>query len=135
MIQITPQMRILLAVEPVDFRKGIDGLAALCRQVLGTDPLGGTLFVFCGRSRRALKCLVYDGQGFWLCQKRLSTGRFGAWPKGDSTPALPLDPHQLHALLWNGDPQQTQVAPMWRRLGDTAETSPLPVHTNNVKIY
>ena len=40
MIQITPQMRILLAVEPVDFRKGIDGLAALCRQVLGTDPLG-----------------------------------------------------------------------------------------------
>jgi transposase len=116
MIQITPQMRILVAVESVDFRKGIDGLAALCRQVLGTDPLGGTLFVFCGRSRRALKCLVYDGQGFWLCQKRLSQGRFGAWPKGDSTPSLALDPHQLHALLWNGNPAQSQVAPMWRRI-------------------
>jgi len=49
MIQITPQMRILVAVEPVDFRKGIDGLAALCRQALGTDPLCGVLFVFCSR--------------------------------------------------------------------------------------
>ena len=49
MIQITPQMRILVAVEPVDFRKGIDGLAALCRQVLASDPLGGALFVFCSQ--------------------------------------------------------------------------------------
>ena len=49
MIQITPQMRILVAVEPVDFRKGIDGLAALCREALASDPLGGALFVFCPR--------------------------------------------------------------------------------------
>ena len=116
MIQITPQMRILLAVQSVDFRKGIDGLAALCRQVLDADPLGGTLFVFCGRSRQAIKCLVYDGQGFWLCQKRLSQGRFAAWPKNATTPSLPLDPHQLHALLWNGDPTQIHTAPMWRPL-------------------
>jgi hypothetical protein len=47
MIQITPHMRILLAVEPVDFRKGIDGLAALCRQALASDPQAGALFVFC----------------------------------------------------------------------------------------
>ena len=123
MIQITPQMRILLAVESVDFRKGIDGLAALCRQVLKADPLGGTLFVFCGRSRQAIKCLVYDGQGFWLCQKRLSQGRFAAWPKSATTPSLPLDPHQLHALLWNGDPTQNHTAPMWRALTVVGETS------------
>lgn len=122
MIQVTPQMRILLAVESVDFRKGIDGLAALCRQVLQTDPLGGTLFVFCGRSRRAIKCLVYDGQGFWLCQKRLSAGRFAAWPKNAATPAWPLDPHQLHTLLWNGDPTQNHTAPLWRPL--TAASRP-----------
>lgn len=121
MIQITPQMRILVAVEAVDFRKGIDGLAALCRQVLQADPLSGTLFIFCGRSRRALKCLVYDGQGFWLCQKRLSRGSFRAWPKSDSSPALPLDPHQLSTLLWNGDPARSQAAPMWRRV--TAATA------------
>ena len=51
MIQITPQMRILLAVEPVDFRKGIDGLAQLCRQQLKADPLSGALFVFSSRRR------------------------------------------------------------------------------------
>lgn len=114
MIQITPQMRILLAVEPVDFRKGIDGLAALCRQTLQLDPINGTLFVFCGRSRRALKCLVYDGQGFWLCQKRLSQGRFTGWPKAASGSSLRLDAHQLHLLLWNGDPTKANTAPMWR---------------------
>ncbi len=80
MIQITPQMRILVAVEPVDFRKGIDGLAALCRQALSSDPLGGTLFVFCSRRRHAIKCLMYDGQGFWLAQKRLSQGKFTTCP-------------------------------------------------------
>ena len=58
MIQITPQMRIWVAVEPVDFRKGIDGLAGLCRQQLQADPMDGALFVFCSRNRRALKCLV-----------------------------------------------------------------------------
>jgi transposase len=67
MIQITPQMRILVAVEPVDFRKGIDGLAAHCRPVLANDPLSGTLFIFCSRRRHAIKFLTYDGQGFWLC--------------------------------------------------------------------
>ena len=116
MIQITPQMRILVAVEPVDFRKGIDGLAALCRQALSSDPLGGTLFVFCSRQRHALKCLTYDGQGFWLCQKRLSQGRFLHWPQADATGTVRLDPHQLHLLLWNGDPTKAATAPLWRPL-------------------
>ena len=51
MIQITPQMRLLLAVEPVDFRKGIDGLVAVCRQKLTLDPMAGALFVFSNRRR------------------------------------------------------------------------------------
>lgn len=114
MIQITPQMRILLAVQPVDFRKGIDGLAALCRQALASDPLSGALFVFRSRRGHAIKCLTYDGQGFWICQKRLSQGRFTGWPKAHSNSALRLDPQQLHLLLWNGDPAQTHTAPLWR---------------------
>ena len=63
MIQITPQMRILLAVEPVDFRNGIDGLAGVCRKTLGCDPFSGWLFIFRNRRATALKILVYDGQG------------------------------------------------------------------------
>jgi transposase len=67
MIQLTPQMRILVAVEAVDFRRGIDGLSRVCRQVMGADPFSGWVFVFRNRRRTAIKILVYDGQGFWLC--------------------------------------------------------------------
>ena len=82
MIAIMPQMRLLVAVEPVDFRKGIDGLVAVCRQRLQADPMSGAVFVFGSRNRRSIKILVYDGQGFLLCQKRLSEGRFTWWPRG-----------------------------------------------------
>src|ERR1035438_9154372 len=50
MLQITPQMRILAAIEPVDFRKGIDALAQLCKQKLEADPFSGCLFLFRSRS-------------------------------------------------------------------------------------
>ena len=80
MLQITPQMKILVAVEPADFRRGIDGLARLCQETLQQDPFVGTVFVFRNRKATALKVLMYDGQGFWLCHKRLSQGRFPWWP-------------------------------------------------------
>jgi transposase len=67
MLQLTPQSRIFLAVEPIDGRKGIDSLAAVCRQVLGDNPLGGTVYVFRNRTGTTLKLLAYDGQGFWPC--------------------------------------------------------------------
>jgi transposase len=116
MIQITPQMRILVAVEPVDFRRGIDGLAAVCKQALQQDPFKGTLFVFRNRRATAVKVLVYDGQGFWLCHKRLSSGRFCWWPGGTAT-AKTLAAHQLHVLLSAGDPEAARAAPAWRPVG------------------
>ena len=70
MIAVMPQMRLLVAVEPVDFRKGIDGLVAVCRQRLQADPMSGAVFIFGSRNRKSIKLLVYDGQGFLLCQKR-----------------------------------------------------------------
>ena len=73
MLQLTPQSRIFLAVQPVDFRKGIDGLAALCRQTLHENPLGGAVYVFRNRTGTTLKLLAYDGQGFWLCTNYLSS--------------------------------------------------------------
>lgn len=63
MIQLVPQLKILLACQPVDFRKGIDSLVALCKGTLAQDPFTGTLFVFRNRPGTALKLLVYDGQG------------------------------------------------------------------------
>ena len=67
MLQLTPQSRIFLAVEPIDFRAGIDRLAALCRERLAQNPLEGALSVFRNRRSTALKLLLYDGQGYWLC--------------------------------------------------------------------
>jgi len=116
MIQVTPQMRILLAVAPADFRKGIDGLTRLCRGGLESDPFSGALFVFRNRRGTALKVLAYDGQGFWLCHKRLSRGRFGWWPAQGQKGSRRLEAHELQLLLWNGDPSQSRVAPRWRPL-------------------
>ncbi len=115
MIQITPQMRILVAVEPADFRKGIDGLARLCRVELTEDPFSGTVFVFRNRRRTAIKALVFDGQGYWLCQKRLSSGRFRFWPDESGT-VKALEAHELSVLLSAGNPVATESPEPWRRL-------------------
>ena len=114
MIQITPQMRIMLAVEAVDFRKGIDGLARSCREVLKADPFSGHVFVFRNKRGTSIKVLMYDGQGFWLCQKRLSKGRFLWWPQGGTEGVRKLLAHQLHLLIWNGNARDAHVAPLWR---------------------
>jgi transposase len=113
-IQLTAQMRILVSVEPADFRKGIDGLCRLCRQALGTDPFCGTVFVFRNRLGTGIKLLTYDGQGFWLCQKRLSKGRFRYWPTGDGAARRELFAHELQVLLAGGDPTATRAMPPWR---------------------
>ena len=124
MLQITPQMKILVAVEPADFRKGIDGLVRLCKDALGQDPFAGAVFVFRNRRGTAIKVLVYDGQGFWLCHKRLSEGRFRWWPSasgqdvpGQDARAKVLAAHQLSVLFSAGDPDRTSAAPDWRSVG------------------
>jgi transposase len=115
MIQVTPHMRILVCIDAVDFRKGIDGLVSRCRNELDEDPFRGTVFVFRNRRRTAVKILAYDGQGFWLCQKRLSNGRFDWWPSAQNS-VTGLAAHQLQVLLSGGDPLATKAAPLWRPL-------------------
>lgn len=115
MIQITPHMRIWVAVEPMDFRAGIDGLAAACRKRLQADPFSGALFVFANRNRTAIKILVYDGQGFWVCHKRLSNAKFPWWPTGGG-PGRELQACELQVLLMAGDACATRAAPAWRAL-------------------
>jgi transposase len=117
MLQITPQMKVLVAVEPVDFRKGIDGLVRLCKERLQEDPLAGAVFVFRNRRGTALKALVYDGQGFWLCHKRLSEGRFRWWPAARDAQARRLAAHQVAILFSAGNPDGAAAAPDWRPVG------------------
>ena len=120
MIQITPHMRILVATEPADFRRGIDGLARLCRQELDSDPFSGCLFVFCNRRKTAIKILVYDSRGFWLMHKRLSQGKFRFWPKAGGKGVTLLEAHQVQLLLSGGDPAAANTVPdPWRKLQPT----------------
>lgn len=80
MIRLTAQTKILVAVEAVDFRKQIDSLVRLCQKELEQDPRNGTYFVFINRAKSMIRVLSYDGNGFWLCTKRLSRGRYQGWP-------------------------------------------------------
>jgi transposase len=115
MLQLTPQSRIFVAVEPVDFRQGIDGLGGVCRRALAHNPLDGAVYVFRNRAGTGLKILVYDGQGFWLCSKRLSQGRLRGWPQADGATCR-LSARELQILLWNGNPEQAAMAEDWRQV-------------------
>lgn len=82
MILLNAQSKAYVAIEPVDFRNGILGLKAKCREFLRQNPDSGTFFLFRNKKMNAIKILVFDGQGFWLMMKRLSKGRFPWWPEG-----------------------------------------------------
>jgi transposase len=114
MIQITPQMRILLHSTPVDFRKGIDGLCGICKYELSEDPFSGALFIFCNRSKSSIKILTYDGQGFWVYQKRLSRGKFQWWPSGSLS--IEIASKDLSVLIWNGNPGSSQMQSDWKSI-------------------
>jgi len=113
MIHLTAQMRVLVAIEAVDGRKGIDSLVRVCQEKLSEDPIRGCVFIF--RSRRG----TYDGQGYWLAQKRLSHGRFRWWPES-SSPAKALEAYEAHLLMAAGDVSRVRAAPMWRRVNAVA---------------
>ena len=115
MIQITAQMRVLVAIEAVDGRKGIDSLARLCQEKLSEDPFSGCVFVFRSRSGTAIRLLSYDGQGYWLAQKRLSKGRFVWWPEATGTTKA-LEAYEAQLLMAAGDLSRVRAAPMWRRV-------------------
>ncbi|MCP4473458.1 MAG: IS66 family insertion sequence element accessory protein TnpB [Gammaproteobacteria bacterium] len=115
MLVISANQKIYLGLQPIDFRKGIDGIKQLCETVCSQQPYSGHLFVFINRRRTSIKVLSYDGQGFWLCQKRLSSGRFRHWPN-QIGPMKPLAVEQLQVLLRNGNLDSLEVTPNWQTL-------------------
>jgi transposase len=96
-ILVPPGVRILLAARPVDFRKGMDGLAALVQQALRADPFAGDVFIFRAKRADRVRILVYDGTGLVLYSKRLETGRF-CWPS-PADGVMRLSAAQLATLL------------------------------------
>jgi transposase len=119
MLAITPQTRVLCFTEVVDFRRGLDGLLGICRtRIPSVDPFSGVLFLFCNRSRKAIKGVVYDGQGFWLVMKRLSSGKFSYWPSGqnEEREVSEILSRELSVLLWNGDPRKALMGEDFKKI-------------------
>lgn len=115
MIQLTPQHQLFVFVQPIDFRKGIDGLVGLCRATLSQNPFSGTLFVFRNTRGTAVKILVYDGTGFWLMHKRFSRGVLQYWPTRTEDKICATT---LMVLLHQGSPGG--MYPSWRQLPSSA---------------
>jgi transposase len=101
MFGLGPATKIYIALQPVDMRKGFEGLYGLVRDHLGEDPLSGHLFLFSNRAHTRLKALVWDGSGLWVCAKRLERGSFH-WPQSpDAARCVTMRPEEL-AMLVNG---------------------------------
>jgi transposase len=96
---------IWLSVTPVDLRRGIEGLSGLVQQSLVNNPCAGSAFVFRNASGSRVKVLLWDGNGVWLCQRRLHQGHF-IWPQS-SEPCFSLTEAQWEWLVAGVD---------WRRL-------------------
>ena len=105
MIGPTGQVRVLVATRPVDFRKGMDGLAALVKEQLRSDPFSGAIYVFRAKRADRVKLIWWDGTGLCLFAKRLEEDKF-RWPKIEDG-VMRLTAAQLQALLEGLD---------WRRV-------------------
>lgn len=116
MLSFSGSLKVFLAVQPCDLRKGFNGLHALVTERLGEDPKGGALFVFCNFRRTRLKILCWDGTGLWILTKRLEEGTF-SWPKTNEAECtkLALAPQAL-ALLTDGvDLRGAKMRPWYER--------------------
>jgi len=116
MLGLPPSVRIYFATEPVDMRKGIDGLRAHVEATFRKDPYEGHLFVFVGKRRDRVKILFWDRSGFVLYLKRLERGRFQAPVLDAKRRQLQMEPAQL-AMLLDGIDLNARRLPRWQPKG------------------
>lgn len=98
MLMLPPTVRVFVALQPADLRRGFDGLAALAEEVLRRDPLSGHLFVFWNRRRDRVKILFWDRGGYVLWCKRLERGRF-RFPSSETAASVEVEAGELMLLL------------------------------------
>jgi len=116
MLSFSGSLKVFVALEACDMRKGFNGLHALVTERLGEDPRLGALFVFSNRRHTRIKILFWDGTGLWVLTKRLEQGTF-SWPKhlDPQTTKLKLTPQAL-ALLTDGvDLRGAKLRPWYER--------------------
>jgi transposase len=112
-LSLGPGVQVVLATEPVDLRRGHDGLATLVRSLWRADPYSGTLFVFFGRRRDRVKVLFFSAGGFVVYYKRLERGRFCMPHVPEAASQVVLDAASLAMLLDGVDLRAVRRAPRW----------------------
>ena len=126
MLSLPSTVRVFVAVQPVDGRKGIDGLAALVRSVLRNDPLDGSLYVFFSRRRDRARVLYFSHNGSWLLSKRLERGCFHLpWELADGPAAHAIESTQLQLILECIDLRGAHHRPRW-----IPAPPPSPMHSS-----
>ena len=113
MLSLGPGVRVVLATEPVDLRRGHDGLVRLVQALWRADPYSGTLFVFFGRRMDRVKVLFFSDGGFVVYYKRLERGRFSMPHVPDGASQVVLDPSSLAMLLDGVDLRAVRRTTMW----------------------
>jgi transposase len=116
MLSFSGSLKVFVAVEACEMRKGFNGLHALVSERLGEDLKQGALFVFSNRRHTRIKIICFDGTGIWVLTKRLETGTF-AWPKSHSpeTTKLKLTPQALAMLTDGVDLRGAKLRPWYER--------------------
>jgi transposase len=116
MLSFSGSLKVFVAVEACDLRKGFNGLYAAITERLGEDPKGGALFVFSNRRHTRLKILCWDGTGLWLLTKRLEEGTF-SWPRQvePGVTKLSLTPQALAMLTDGVDLRGGKLRPWYER--------------------
>lgn len=115
MYPMNQNLKVVLAVEPVDLRKSFHGLYAAARSQLDEAPEEGALFLFTNRARNRVKVLCFDGTGCWVSTKRLEQGTF-SWPRADDGgKKLTLRPEALSLLLDGVDLRGPKLRPWYQR--------------------
>lgn len=116
MLSFSGSLKVFVALEACDMRKGFNGLYAAVSERLGEDPRSGTLFVFSNRRHTRIKILCWDGTGLWVLTKRLEKGTF-SWPKNveAGVSKLKLTPQALAMLTDGVDLRGGKLRPWYER--------------------
>jgi len=116
MIQMSPQTRIMVAIEPINFQKRMDGTAGICRALFERDPFDGVIYVFRNRRATMIRLYFFDGLVEWCCDLRIAKGKFPHWPE-DRQPLTGIKAHELILLIKGANPTTTKVLPEWKKMG------------------
>jgi transposase len=118
MIALPAGVPVVVVHEAVSFARGIDGMRGLCLAIVKQDPMERGYFIFISKQRNQVRILWYDAQGFLLCTKRLSSGRFKNWPKPDGTQFSMVEYFQAQGLLCDSNINEKNFHPVWKKMAN-----------------